>query len=79
MNTVFENGMFWKLIFFHAEIAQYKEIVLSKSDKTKVKEERERVKKLVEGYVRYWTLNSMTKNVWSVIFSAFLIFQKQPF
>ena len=45
MNTVFENGMFWKLIFFHSEIAQYKEAVLTKSDKARMKEEREREKK----------------------------------
>lgn len=57
MNTVFENGMFGKLIFFHSEIAQYKEAVLTKSDKAKIKEERERERKLVKGYVRYLTLN----------------------
>ena len=58
MNTVFENEIFWKLTFFHSEIAQYKEAVLTKSDKAKIKEERERKKKLVKGYVQ----NSMTRN-----------------
>ena len=66
MNTVFENGKFSKLIFFYSEIAQYKEAVLTKSDKAKIKEkekeEQKRKKELLKGYVRYLTLNSMTKN-----------------
>ena len=48
MNTVFENGMFWRLIFFHIEILKYKEAVLAKYDKAKLKEEREEEKKTGE-------------------------------
>ena len=44
LNTVFENGMFGKLIFFHSEIAQYKESVLTKSDKAKINRETKRKK-----------------------------------
>ena len=44
MNTVFENGMFGKLIFFHSEIAQYKKSVLTKSDKAKINRETKRKK-----------------------------------
>ena len=55
MNTVFENGMFWRLIFFHIEILKYKEAVLAKYDKAKLKEEREeeKKKKLVKRNVLY--------------------------
>ena len=48
MNTVFENGMFWRLIFFHIEILKYKEAVFAKYDKAKLKEEREEEKKTGE-------------------------------
>lgn len=48
MTTVFENGMFWRLIFFHTEIVKYKEAVLAEYDKAKLKEEREGEKKTCE-------------------------------
>lgn len=48
MNAVFENGMFWRLIFFHTEIVKYKEAVLAEYDKAKLKEEREGEKKTCE-------------------------------
>ena len=45
-------------IFFHSELAKYKEDVLTKSDNAKIKEEREKEKKkLVKEYVAYLTLN----------------------
>ena len=41
--------MFWKLIFFHGEIAQYKEVLLTKSENVKIfKEENEKENKLVK-------------------------------
>ena len=80
--------MFWKFIFFHSEIAQYKEALLKNHDKAKIlreekecerESERERERKLMKDYVRYLNLNSMTKNVWSAAgfvsyFQIFLVF-----